>query len=72
MGASITARPVCLTAIIYTKFGGKERKTLRNLYMADQSTLQTIYKKSNGVQELHPALVSHPGFVREKVSINKK
>ena len=38
MGARITARPVCLTVIIYTKSGGKERKTMKNLYMDDQVT----------------------------------
>lgn len=35
MGDRITVKPVCLTAIIYTKSGGKERRTLKNLYMAD-------------------------------------
>ena len=45
MGASITARPICLTAIIYTKFGVKERKTLRNLYMADQVPYRQYTKK---------------------------
>jgi hypothetical protein len=34
--ARITARPLSLTEIIYTKSGGKERKMLINLYMADQ------------------------------------
>ena len=35
MGDRITARPICLIAIIYMKSGGKERRTLKNLYMAD-------------------------------------
>jgi len=45
MGDRINARPICLTAIIYTKYGGKERKTLKNLYMADQVTYRQYTKK---------------------------
>ena len=45
MGARTTARPICLTAIIYMKSGGKERRTLKNLYMADQVPYRQYTKK---------------------------